>query len=256
MEDETTGVEGEAGEHPDGDERKLAGGNDESVPASDELSRREFIARAALTGGGLALANLLPGDLASASPAHAEALATTTGPVAEQSIRVSLRINGAARARSVEPRVTLLDAMRERLGITGPKKGCDHGQCGACTVLVDGRRVLSCLSLTVMQDGKEITTVEGIARGNELHPVQAAFIEQDAFQCGYCTSGQICSAIGMLREVAEGTASHVTPDVAAPPTLAALSDAEIRERMSGNLCRCSAYPNIVAAVREAKGQRV
>jgi xanthine dehydrogenase YagT iron-sulfur-binding subunit len=167
-------------------------------------------------------------------------------------LEVTLDINGASHTVAVEPRVTLLDALRERLGLPGTKKGCDHGQCGACTVLVDGRRVLSCLSLACMQDGKRITTIEGIATGDELHPVQAAFVEHDAFQCGYCTPGQICSAVGMLAEAAAGTASHATPDVAHPPSLAELDDAEIRERMSGNICRCSAYPNIVAAIREAR----
>lgn len=176
-----------------------------------------------------------------------------TDTVGGSGAKVGLRVNGTEHTLELDSRMTLLDALRERLDLTGAKKGCDHGQCGACTVLVDGERVLSCLSLAVMQDGKEITTIEGIAESDTLHPTQAAFIEQDAFQCGYCTSGQICSAIAMLREVAAGTASHVTPDVGSPPGLGTFSDAEIRERMSGNLCRCSAYPNIVAAIREAKG---
>ncbi|HEY2573645.1 MAG TPA: 2Fe-2S iron-sulfur cluster-binding protein, partial [Verrucomicrobiaceae bacterium] len=137
---------------------------------------------------------------------------------------------------SLDPRVTLLDALRDRLQITGPKKGCDHGQCGACTVLVNGRRINSCLSLAVCHEGDEITTVEGISHGEELHPIQAAFIKHDGFQCGYCTPGQICSAVALLKENHAG------------------SDAEIREWMSGNICRCGAYPNILAAIREAKSK--
>jgi xanthine dehydrogenase YagT iron-sulfur-binding subunit len=162
---------------------------------------------------------------------------------------VSLRINGTIHELSLEPRVTLLDALRETIGLSGAKKGCDRGQCGACTVLVDGRRINACLTLAIMQEGKEITTIEGLAQGEALHPLQAAFLEKDAFQCGYCTPGQICSAVGLLEELRAGAASAVTPDVrtgAAMPT-----DDEIRERMSGNLCRCGAYPNIVAAIRMA-----
>jgi xanthine dehydrogenase YagT iron-sulfur-binding subunit len=163
---------------------------------------------------------------------------------------LSLRINGSTHALMVEPRVTLLDALREVIGLTGTKKGCDRGQCGACTVLVDGRRIDSCLTLAVMHDGREITTIEGIASREQLHPVQAAFLECDGFQCGYCTPGQICSAVALLGELEEGQASALT--LAAGGELA-LDDAgidnEIRERMSGNLCRCGAYPNIVAAIR-------
>ncbi len=149
-------------------------------------------------------------------------------------LALRLRVNGKEHDLNVEPRTTLLDALRERLGLVGTKKGCDHGQCGACTVLVDGRRTLACLSLAVMQRGHEITTIEGLAREGALHPVQRAFIEHDAFQCGFCTSGQIVSAVGLIEE------GH------------AHSDEEIREGMSGNLCRCGAYPNIVEAVREAR----
>ncbi|MCC2674441.1 MAG: (2Fe-2S)-binding domain protein, partial [Ramlibacter sp.] len=146
----------------------------------------------------------------------------------------------------------LVDALRERLALTGTKKGCDQGQCGACTVLVDGRRVLSCLTLAATLEGKEVTTIEGLATGDQLHPVQTAFIKHDGFQCGYCTPGQICSAVAMLEEVRQGMPSHVTQDLQQAP---AFSDEEIRERMSGNLCRCSAYPNIVAAIREAGDAR-
>jgi xanthine dehydrogenase YagT iron-sulfur-binding subunit len=167
-------------------------------------------------------------------------------------VHLELRVNGQKQALQVDLRTTLLDALRERLGLTGTKKGCNHGQCGACTLLVDGRRINSCLALAVVYDGSEITTVEGLATGEELHPLQAAFIRHDGFQCGYCTSGQLCSAVGMLREVEQGTASHVTPDVRQPGPVE-LTDAEIRERMSGNLCRCGAYPGILAAVREASG---
>ena len=165
---------------------------------------------------------------------------------------VSFTVNGERQDLDLDPRVTLLDALREHLALTGTKTGCDHGQCGACTVLVEGRRINACLSLAVMHEGDHVTTVEGVALGpDELHPLQAAFITHDAFQCGYCTPGQICSALGMLAEYADGRPSYVSADLTAPPEL---TDAEIRERMGGNLCRCSAYPNIVAAIREAAGQ--
>ncbi|HEV7618100.1 MAG TPA: 2Fe-2S iron-sulfur cluster-binding protein [Burkholderiaceae bacterium] len=167
---------------------------------------------------------------------------------------MSLRINGRQYDLTLEPRVTLLDALREVIGLTGTKKGCDHGQCGACTVLVNGRRINSCLTLAIMNDGADITTIEGLAGpGDELHPLQAAFLDHDAFQCGYCTPGQICSAAAMLSEYRTGTASAVTPNVR--DTAVKLSDAEIRERMSGNICRCGAYPNIVAAIRVVAGNK-
>ncbi|HEJ2440716.1 TPA: 2Fe-2S iron-sulfur cluster binding domain-containing protein, partial [Burkholderia multivorans] len=162
---------------------------------------------------------------------------------------VHLDINGHAYTLQLEPRVTLLDALREYAGLTGTKKGCDRGQCGACTVLVDGRRINACLTLAVMHEGQRITTVEGLARDGVLSPVQRAFVEHDAFQCGYCTPGQLCSATALLDEFASGAASAATADVRQRP--AQLSDDEIRERMSGNLCRCGAYSNIVAAVRAA-----
>ena len=170
--------------------------------------------------------------------------------VGSGTIDVKLRVNGKQYPLQIEPRVTLLDALRERIALTGTKKGCDHGQCGACTVLVNGRRINSCLTLAIMHEDSEITTIEGLARGDELHPVQTAFIKHDGFQCGYCTPGQICSAVGMLAEVKAGTASAVTADVRKQGQVE-LNDAEIRERMSGNLCRCGAYPGIVAAVQEA-----
>ena len=161
---------------------------------------------------------------------------------------ITLRVDGRERLCTVDTRTTLLDALRERLGITSPKKGCDHGQCGACTVLVSGRRVLSCLTFAVAHTDEEITTSEGLADGDELHPMQQAFVDHDGFQCGYCTPGQICSAVGMLDELKAGHPSYVTDDVSTEPEL---GDEEIRERMSGNLCRCGAYVNIVAAIREA-----
>jgi xanthine dehydrogenase YagT iron-sulfur-binding subunit len=150
--------------------------------------------------------------------------------------------------------MTLLDALREELALTGTKKGCDRGECGACTVHVDGRRVLSCMTLAAMQGGKRITTIEGLERDGTLHPLQAAFIEHDGFQCGFCTSGQIMSGVAMIEEARAGWPSAATPDLREPFSLADLSDAEIRERMSGNLCRCACYPNIVAAVAEAAGR--
>jgi xanthine dehydrogenase YagT iron-sulfur-binding subunit len=160
---------------------------------------------------------------------------------------VTLNINGQERQMMLEPRVTLLDALRETAGLTGTKKGCDRGQCGACTVLLDGRRVNACLTLAVMAEGRRIVTVEGLANGEQLSPLQAQFIEQDAFQCGYCTPGQLCSATALLEELRAGRASAATADVRAAH--APLTDEEIRERMSGNLCRCGAYPNIVRAIR-------
>jgi xanthine dehydrogenase YagT iron-sulfur-binding subunit len=163
-------------------------------------------------------------------------------------VTVELRINGKQHSLSLDPRTTLLDALREHLALTGSKKGCDHGQCGACTVLLDGRRINACLTLAVMHDGQSITTIEGIADGATLHPLQALFVEHDGFQCGYCTSGQICSATGMLNESRAGMPSFVTADLAkAQPEL---TEAEIRERMSGNICRCGAYPNIVSAIKQ------
>ncbi|MEU5716387.1 2Fe-2S iron-sulfur cluster-binding protein [Streptomyces sp. NPDC020403] len=164
---------------------------------------------------------------------------------------LTLRVNGTDRTLTLDHRTTVLDALREHLGLTGAKKGCDHGQCGACTVLVDGRRANSCLLLAVAHDGARVTTVEGLADGDRLHPLQAAFLERDALQCGYCTPGQICSAAGMLDEAAAGFPSHVTPRTAdVPDGPAALGADEIRERMSGNLCRCGAYPHIVRAIED------
>ena len=163
-------------------------------------------------------------------------------------IKITLQVNGAAHQLFIDTRTTLLDALRERLGLTGPKKGCDHGQCGACTVLLDGRRVNSCLALAVAHQGAQIVTIEGLGDDEKLHPLQRSFIEHDAFQCGYCTPGQICSAVGMLREVEAGWPSAVSVDLNTEHIT--LSDDEIRERMSGNLCRCAAYANIVPAVAE------
>ncbi len=170
-------------------------------------------------------------------------------PPAEQT--VELTINGERHRLELDVRTTLLDLLRERLELTGSKKGCDHGQCGACTVLIDGRRANACLVLAVSLEGSAVTTIEGLAEG-ELHPLQSAFIEHDAFQCGYCTPGQICSAVGMLEEARAGTPSFATADLSAPMTV--LTADEIRERMSGNLCRCGAYVNIVAAIEDVASE--
>ncbi|MFT4040988.1 MAG: 2Fe-2S iron-sulfur cluster-binding protein [Thermomicrobiales bacterium] len=168
---------------------------------------------------------------------------------APATIPVRLHVNGALHTLDLDPRASLLDTLRERLGITGPKKGCNQGACGACTVLADGERILACLALAIQYEGREITTIEGLGDDSALHPLQAAFIARDGFQCGYCTPGQICSAIGMVREFQRGLPSAVTEDMAA--TDIAFSDDEIKERMSGNLCRCGAYVGICDAVRDA-----
>jgi xanthine dehydrogenase YagT iron-sulfur-binding subunit len=169
--------------------------------------------------------------------------------VSDLHVEIGLTVNGEERSLEIDPRATLLDVLREQLGLTGSKKGCDHGQCGACTILLDGMRANSCLALAVAHQGAEIVTVEGLDEDGELHPLQAAFIERDAFQCGYCTPGQLCSAVGMLAEVDAGWPSAVSPDLAEERS--DLTDAEIRERMSGNICRCGAYMNIVPAIADS-----
>ena len=220
----------------------MADESDESLdPGNEEMderlifgnpeTRRKFIKRAAGTGAAITIGI----DIMGASTFAAESTTPASSATSKsESVKVTLKINGKEYAVDVDPRTTLLDALRERLHLTGSKKGCDHGQCGACTVLVNGRRINSCLTLAVMHEGDEITTIEGLANGDELHPMQAAFIEHDGFQCGYCTPGQICSAVALLKE------NHAN------------SDDEIREFMSGNICRCGAYPNILAAIKEAK----
>ncbi len=209
---------------------------DEKDPSGSPVSRREFVGTA-VVGSAAALAT-------------AEQT-LNAAPQAQLTARraVSLTINNQQQHVDVDPRTTLLDLLRENLQLTGTKKGCDHGQCGACTVLVNGVRVNSCLTLALMHEGHEITTIEGLAQGNQLHPMQAAFIEHDGFQCGYCTPGQICSAVAMLQEWKSGAPSAVTENVAEEGSVD-LTDDEIRERMSGNLCRCGAYVGILAAVRQ------
>jgi xanthine dehydrogenase YagT iron-sulfur-binding subunit len=177
--------------------------------------------------------------------------AETAGPPAPVTAELSLQVNGVHHALVLDTRTTLLDALREHLHLTGTKKGCDHGQCGACTVLVDGRRINACLTLAVMHDGDSITTIEGLGTPAELHPMQAAFVRHDAYQCGYCTPGQICSAVAVLAEIEAGIPSHASADLDAPPELA---EAELRERMSGNICRCGAYSNIIDAMVEVAGK--
>jgi xanthine dehydrogenase YagT iron-sulfur-binding subunit len=206
-----------------------------------ELSRRSFVKVAGILGA--AAATGIP-HLAAAE--DAETAASTT----PQKMTLTLKVNGTPHSLSLDTRTSLLDALREHLQLTGSKKGCDHGQCGACTVLLDGRRVNSCLTLAVTADGAEITTIEGLAHGDTLHPVQAAFLEHDGFQCGYCTPGQICSAVALLKEHKHSTLSAVSFETGHTSN-PELTDNEIRERMSGNICRCGAYPNIVAAVRAA-----
>jgi xanthine dehydrogenase YagT iron-sulfur-binding subunit len=194
-----------------------------------------------------AVTSTLGGIAKNANAQPREDLGTSPG---SETSSIKLRVNGENYPLQLEPRVTLLDALRDRIGLMGTKKGCGRGQCGACTVLVNGQRINSCLSLAVMYDDAEITTVEGLAQGDQLHPIQAAFIKHDGFQCGYCTPGQLCSAVAAIAEAKAGTASTLTADVRQQGAVK-LTDPEIRERMSGNICRCGAYPGIVAALQEA-----
>ena len=201
---------------------------------------------------GLSRRGVLAIGTASAASAAVSTEAATPTAAPMTTARVSLTVNGATRELDLDTRTTLLDALREHLRLTGTKKGCDHGQCGACTVIADGRRINSCLSLAVMHDGGEVTTVEGLGTPEHMHPMQAAFVKHDGYQCGYCTPGQICSAVATLDEIRAGIPSHVTGDLDAPmqPT-----NMEMRERMSGNICRCGAYSNIAEAMAEVAGSR-
>ncbi len=215
------------------------GENSDISPGIGEITRREFI----ITGAtAVALAGCVsPGEVAEGGP-------TTHDP---QLAKVSFKVNGKPCAVELDTRTTLLDALREHLKLTGTKKGCDQGQCGACTVIADGRRINSCLTLAIMHEGANITTIEGLGTPDNLHALQAAFIDHDGYQCGYCTPGQICSAVAMLGEIKAGIPSHVTADLTAKPELNA---AELRERMSGNICRCGAYSNIAEAITEVAGK--
>jgi len=212
-------------------------------PIHLELSRRDLLLAAAATSAITAAPLSASGD----SPTDGDS-STDGRPSME---KVSLTVNGRPAALELDTRTTLLDALREHLRLTGTKKGCDHGQCGACTVIVNGRRINSCLTLAVMHDGDAVTTIEGLGSPQDLHPLQAAFVKHDGYQCGYCTPGQICSATAVLEEIKAGIPSHVTADLAAAPQL---TETELRERMSGNICRCGAYSNIVEAITEVAGR--
>lgn len=205
------------------------------------VNRRAFVMGAAAVAGAAAMG----------IPAHAPAETAAEPPV--KKLGLTITINGSARNLQIDPRTSLLDLLREELRLTGTKKGCDHGQCGACTVLVNGVRINSCLSLAIVHDGHNVTTVEGLAHGDELHPVQEAFLEHDGYQCGYCTPGQLCSAVAAIEEARKGMPSMVTLHLAQSGPIE-LTEDEVRERMSGNICRCGAYPGIVAAVQQASGQ--
>ncbi|MCO6049505.1 aldehyde dehydrogenase iron-sulfur subunit [Mesorhizobium sp. RP14(2022)] len=207
-------------------------------PGQLELNRRDLLVSTAATVA------------VSAVPAAAQAQNSTGETV--QTTRIKLSVNGKPRELEVDTRTTLLDALREHMQLTGTKKGCDHGQCGACTVLVDGRRINSCLTLAWMHENEEVTTIEGLGTPETLHPMQAAFVSHDGYQCGYCTPGQICSAIAVLDEIKAGIPSHVSGDITAAPEATAL---EMRERMSGNICRCGAYSNIVDAMTDVAGRQ-
>ncbi|MGH9511124.1 MAG: 2Fe-2S iron-sulfur cluster-binding protein [Terriglobales bacterium] len=238
---EMNGMDRDKEKNPCSGERK-----DRSVAGSRcdwDVTRRDFAKTAGILTGGMVLG----------MPMRSARGASEIKESARTAIPLQLTINGQHHSLSLDPRVTLLDALREHLSLTGTKKGCDHGQCGACTVLVNGRRINSCLSLAVVHQGDDVTTVEGLADGDKLHPVQAAFLEHDGFQCGYCTAGQICSVVGLLNEAKKGAASAVTADLSKTGAVELSAD-EIRERMSGNICRCGAYPGIVQAVQSVYRQ--
>lgn len=203
-----------------------------------ELSRRTVIVSGAATAASLTV--------------PATAARTTPPSHAKVPMTIDLKVNGQEQTLDIDPRTTLLDALREHLHLTGSKKGCDHGQCGACTVIVEGRRINSCLTLAVMHEGDEITTIEGLGAPDDLHPMQAAFVRHDGYQCGYCTPGQICSAVAVLDEIKAGIPSHVSPEIEGAPKLTA---DELRERMSGNICRCGAYSNIIDAMLDVAGAK-
>jgi xanthine dehydrogenase YagT iron-sulfur-binding subunit len=210
-----------------------------------KISRRSLL----IAGAACATASAVP-PLAAAQDAGTQASTMADRPPAMA--KLSFQVNGKSQELELDTRTTLLDALREHLHLTGTKKGCDHGQCGACTVIADGRRINACLTLAVMQQGAKITTIEGLGTPSDLHPMQAAFVKHDGYQCGYCTPGQICSAVAVLDEIRQGIPSHVSTNLAARPQASAV---EIRERMSGNICRCGAYANIAMAIAEVAGSK-
>ena len=214
------------------------------------VSRRDFLIAGASSAAAGATPTFMAGVAATATATADAEAATGTADTEVPTAKVTFVVNGRSRTLRVDTRTSLLDALREHLHLTGTKKGCDHGQCGACTVIVDGRRINSCLSLAVMNEGARVTTIEGLGTATRQHPLQRAFVKHDGYQCGYCTPGQICSAVGMLDEIRSGVPSHVSADLNARPQL---SGDEIRERMSGNICRCGAYSNIVEAITEVAG---